>query len=435
MSLSASQASATQKLLEHIRSTPQKDDASASFAPPLQIPPAAPLRPLFGKERSVVGIDVGKGRICLVQRRAGSTPILEAIQSFSIPETMDWETPGLADRIREALSAFLPHGGRDADIWVRLPDGQDELRHYRIPKVSPKDRDAIAKMAAIREKTFDEAENIFDYRVDAEVLDKGVPRLPVTAMIANKGAVNTVRHTLAAAGVSPAGITSGNIYAQNLFASGWLSSPWEHFAFADIGEDSTRIEIFSGTNITLSRTIKTGLRSLVTALQESYGGRSKKTPPPPVVPPMPRHLPMEALGGELAGPHSERQQAVSSFTSPSDPFPLILQPESLPLELSPMIWAWLRHLSRLPCPQRPYPPSPKKFRTMKFPMKKACTCSAKTGAARPKKRNACFCAFPSLSEGWPGSWNAPPTTSATLWGCRTFRASLCSPPAAAWRLR
>ena len=161
MSLSASQASATQKLLEHIRSTPQKDDASASFAPPLQIPPAAPLRPLFGKERSVEGIDVGKGRICLVQRRAGSTPILEAIQSFSIPETMDWETPGLADRIREALSAFLPHGGRDADIWVRLPDGQDELRHYRIPKVSPKDRDAIAKMAAIREKPFDEAENIF----------------------------------------------------------------------------------------------------------------------------------------------------------------------------------------------------------------------------------------------------------------------------------
>ena len=281
-----------------------------------------------------MGIDVGKGRICLVQRRAGSTPILEAIQSFSIPETMDWETPGLADRIREALSAFLPHGGRDADIWVRLPDGQDELRHYRIPKVSPKDRDAIANMAAIREKPFDEAENIFDYRVDAEVLDKGVPRLPVTAMIANKGAVNTVRHTLAAAGVSPAGITSGNIYAQNLFASGWLSSPWEHFAFADIGEDSTRIEIFSGTNITLSRTIKTGLRSLVTALQESYGGGRKKTPPPPVVPPMPRHLPMEALGGELAGSHSERQQAVSSFTSPSDPFPLILQPESLPLELS-----------------------------------------------------------------------------------------------------
>ena len=139
---------------------------------------------------------------------------------------MDWETPGLADRIREALSAFLPHGGRDADIWVRLPDGQDELRHYRIPKVSPKDRDAIAKMTAIREKPFDEAENIFDYRVDAEVLDKGVLRLPVTAMIANKGAVNTVRHTLAAAGVSPAGITSGNIYAQNLFASGWLSSPW-----------------------------------------------------------------------------------------------------------------------------------------------------------------------------------------------------------------
>lgn len=278
-------------------------------------------------------MDVGKGRICLAQCRTGNAPILEAIQSFTIPEDMGWETLGLADRVREALNAFLPRGGRDADIWVRLPDGQDELRHYRIPKVSPKDRDAIAMMAAGREKPFNEAETIFDYRVGAEVLDKGVPRLPVTAMIANKEAVNTVRHTLAAAGVSPAGITSGNICAQNLFASGWLASPWEHFAFADIGEDSTRIGIFSGTGIALSRTIKTGLKSLVTALQESHGGGRRKKTPPPVVPPMPQHLPMEALGGELAGPHPE-QQAVSPFTLSVDSFPLILRPESLPLELS-----------------------------------------------------------------------------------------------------
>lgn len=334
VSLSASQANATQKLLDHIRSAPPKDDDPASPVLPLPVPPAAPLRPLFGKERSVVGVDVRKGRISLAQRRAGGTPLLEAVQSFEIPENMDWETPGCAERVRGALNAFLPHGGRDADIWVRLPDGQDELRHYRIPKVSPKDRDAIAKMTAIREKPFDEAQTVFDYRADAEVLDKGVPRLPVTAMIANKGAVDTLRHELAGAGVSPAGITSGNIYAQNLFASGWLSSPWEHFAFADIGEDSTRIEIFSGTTIALSRTIKTGLRSLVTALQESHGGGRKKTPPPVAPPPMPQHLPLEELGGELAGSRSGPQQAVSSFTPPTDPFPLILQPESLPLELS-----------------------------------------------------------------------------------------------------
>ena len=167
MSLSTSQASAVRKLPDHIRSTPPKDDPSASFASPLPVPPAAPHRSLFGKERPVVGMDVGKGRICLAQCRTGSAPILEAIQSFTIPEDMGWETPGLADRVREALNAFLPRGGRDADIWVRLPDGQDELRHYRIPKVSPKDRDAIAMMAAGREKPFNEAETIFDYRVGA----------------------------------------------------------------------------------------------------------------------------------------------------------------------------------------------------------------------------------------------------------------------------
>ncbi|WP_308775183.1 hypothetical protein [uncultured Bilophila sp.] len=123
MSLSASQANATQKLLDHIRSAPPKDDDPASPVPPLPVPPAAPLRPLFGKERSVVGIDVRKGRISLAQRRAGGTPLLEAVLSFEIPENMDWETPGCAERVRGALNAFLPHGGRDADIWVRLPDG------------------------------------------------------------------------------------------------------------------------------------------------------------------------------------------------------------------------------------------------------------------------------------------------------------------------
>ena len=47
---------------------------------------------------------------------------------------MDWETPGLADRIREALSAFLPHGGRDADIWSGSPTDRMSFAITAFPK-------------------------------------------------------------------------------------------------------------------------------------------------------------------------------------------------------------------------------------------------------------------------------------------------------------
>ncbi len=220
-------------------------------------------------------------------------------------------------------------------------------------------------------------------------------------MIANKGAANTVRHTLAAAGVSPAGITSGNIYAQNLFASGWLSSPWEHFAFADIGEDSTRIEIFSGTNIALSRTIKTGLRSLVTALQESYGGRRKKTPPPPVVPPMPRHLPMERWAGSLPGltPNGSSRFIVHVALGPVpvDPAAGIPAAGAVSSTAVPNGYGMASAPVAPSVPQRPYPPSPKKFRTMKFPMKKPAPALRKQ-APHAEEEESLLLRLSSLSE-------------------------------------
>ena len=107
-----------------------------------------------------------------------------------------------------------------------------------------------------------------------------------------------------------AGITSSGIATQNLFASGWLVRPWDHFALAVVGEDSTRIEIFSSSSIALSRTIRTGLRSLVSALQES-------APAPQTV----------GLAPDTTG-------LAADAPSTGDAFPLIRQPASPLRELS-----------------------------------------------------------------------------------------------------
>lgn len=320
MSSSTTQTLATQKLLDHIRNAPSPE--SPPSAPAHLSSLRMPSRPsLFSKERDVVGVDVSEGRISLAQSGVGTPPELKAVAVVPLSGEMTWDTPGCADKVREALERFLPDGLAEADIWVRLEDEDNELRHYRIPKVSPKDRDAVARMTASREKSFDENASIFDYCAGEEVLDKGVPRQPVTAMIAGKAAVESLKKTLAAAGITPAGITSSSVATQNLFASGWLARPWDHFALADIGEDSTRIEIFSGSSIALSRTIKTGLRSLVAALQEA------SAPPVPNPAPYANGLPLDGIGvsasGSRPGPEAE-----------GDGFPLLRQTASPLRELS-----------------------------------------------------------------------------------------------------
>lgn len=319
MSLSSTQTSATQKLLDHIRKASSPENPPAPSAPlsPLRMPSP---RSLFGKERNAVGVDVGDGRLLLAQSVPGNPPELKAVEIVPLPEGMTWATPGCADKVREALERFLPGGLDEADIWVRLEDGDNELRHYRIPKVGPKDRDAVARMTAGREKPFDENATVFDYRAGEEVLDKGVPRQPITAMIADKEAVERLKRTLAQAGIAPAGITSSGIATQNLYASGWLARPWDHFALAVIGEDFTRIEIFSGSSIALSRTIRTGLRSLVSALQESSPDPAPRT----------GGLPLETTGLAASGPGASGLGADGS----GDGFPLLLRPASPLRELS-----------------------------------------------------------------------------------------------------
>lgn len=307
MSSDFTQTLATQKLLDHIRKPSSPETPPAALP---STPRRSSRRSLFGKERNAVGVDVGDGRILLAQSAPGSPPELQAVEIIPLPQGMTWDTPGCALKVREALGRFLPGGLADADIWVRLEDTDNELRHYRIPKVSPKDRDAVARMTASREKPFDENASIFDYRAGEEVLDKGVPRQPITAMIADKSAVERLKRTLAEAGITPAGITSSGIATQNLFASGWLVRPWDHFALAVVGEDSTRIEIFSGSSIALSRTIRTGLRSLVSALQES------------------------APAPQAGGLAPDTTGLTAGAPSTGDAFPLIRQPASPLRELS-----------------------------------------------------------------------------------------------------
>ena len=210
---------------------------------------------------------MGNGWLTFAQCQTG--PLLQAVHTVRMPKTMTWDTPGCIEFVRDELKRFCPRH-QEAAIWVHLDDGQDELRYYRIPKVAPKEQDTVAVMTAKREKPFDEQTQLFDYRVGGEVIEKGIPRLPVVAMLASPSSVTRLKSSFNKVGIALTGITSGGIASHNLFASGWLNSPWETFALVTLGFESTRIDILENRQTSLSRTIRAGLHSLTSELDGDF---------------------------------------------------------------------------------------------------------------------------------------------------------------------
>lgn len=183
---------------------------------------------------------------------------------------MNWATPGCAGQVCKELRLLTERVNiltGNAQIWLRLDEKQDETRQYLIPRIRQSDRDTVAQLTAHKEKPFDEATSLFDYRTGKEITDRGVIRIPVTALVAPEKTVTTLHEQAEAAGLALTGITSTPVSVQNLYASGWLANPWEQFVFVEMGEEFIRILLFSRDGMSRNRTTRPGWNCLAGALQ------------------------------------------------------------------------------------------------------------------------------------------------------------------------
>ncbi|MBG3876221.1 hypothetical protein FVW20_04045 [Desulfovibrio oxamicus] len=266
-------ASSTGRLLELIR----KGDAAR---PALRQEPGQSgpgkwniplLRPL--KERRVLGVEWRGRCLYLAESRHGRTglPVLQGVQAIRIPAGIRPGDDAFSSFLRQQVLDFCGPAP-DLEVWAALPDEHAEHWHFRIPKVSAKERDDVAFWTARKEREFDERQSVFDCTIGGEIIEKGVPKLPVTATLAVRAALGEVRNIVQRAGFALAGAATRVIASHNLFTTGWLDPATEQFAVLHIDEESTRIDIYSSSQVVLSRMVKTGFASLARALVESTAG-------------------------------------------------------------------------------------------------------------------------------------------------------------------
>ncbi|WP_243439355.1 hypothetical protein [Fundidesulfovibrio soli] len=282
---SSSQASSTEKLLDLIRGSGKKGGQEGT--PPPQPLPAKSRRgfswpkkgglaPASGSKNIRVGVEMTAEEFRLVKLSLSSgRPRSLEFKTVPIPEQGP-DAPELSLVLRLALKDFL--GKADADVWAMVPGESADLQFLQVPKAAKKQISNAIYWTAKKEASFDDADVVFDYELQGEVMEKGAPKLSVLAYTVKREEFEKLRNLFLQAGYPLAGITLPSIAMRDLLRGGWVQGGEQTRACLHLGSEFSRLEIFSGGTLQFVRVLKGGLSAMAQALSDSS---KEYTPPAP----------------------------------------------------------------------------------------------------------------------------------------------------------
>jgi Tfp pilus assembly PilM family ATPase len=289
----ANEISSTEKLLAIIR----QDSASRPSGPPQESgsPDAAreqkaraesPLNrlkrlkprlprlsgaPVLSRRAETIGIEIGANAIRIVKAAQYSETHWRLAGHKSVPVRpgLSREDPAYVSLLKTALDGF--RDSNKSQVWVSISSLYVDIRNFRVPRVPKAQIPSAAYWGFKKETPFDEKQSVFDFEIRREVMEDGVPKLAVTAYSAVRHEVEELVRLFERAGYPLTGITCGPFGTQNLFRCSWMPPPeGGSVAVLYVGDERSRIDVFEGQDLVLTRGIKAGILSLVESLIEGY---------------------------------------------------------------------------------------------------------------------------------------------------------------------
>ena len=233
------------------------------------------------RKKDILAVDLS-GHALKMTRMSKVSGVWNLVKSRRIPITSakDSNDPSFIAFLKRVLSDFAgrPSGVR---VWSSVSTARTEIWHFKAPKVKKGLANAIF-WSAKKEKSFDEKEFIFDYRITGEVIDAGLRKYQVCAYIVPRDEYRNMVELFNRAGYPLEGLTVTTFAFQNLFEEKIIPRTENPFAVLYIDQDATRIDIFESLALQFSRVIKTGTQSLVESIiieMEENSGRTDLTGP------------------------------------------------------------------------------------------------------------------------------------------------------------
>jgi Tfp pilus assembly PilM family ATPase len=154
--------------------------------------------------------------------------------------------------------------------------GDVNVHNLKIPRVPKKQLENVIYWTAKKENPIDEKEFFFDYEMQGEISDQGIPKYSVMVYTVPKAEVEKVKTIFTEIGITLAGITIAPFAIQNIFRTKWMKVSEATFASLFIGYDFSRIDIYHKENLVMTRGIKTGISSMTEAIADAMGEKTGK---------------------------------------------------------------------------------------------------------------------------------------------------------------
>ncbi len=269
---SEKEITSTEKLLDVIRGGAEKQESGASDEVPARESHESLLTGRFARQKGVtVGVDIGYSRIRFITVSQGSHKRWKLLDygSSTIPTGIEKGTPAFTAFLKESLAKYCGPPGK-ADLWAMMSAANVEVCNFAVPAVAKKELENVVLWSAKKELDFNESESVFDYEVQGAIVESGVEKLGILFYTVPRKNVEETRELFAAAGYPLTGLTIAPMALQNIFRTDWVPAQDRTIASLYIGRGWSRIDVFSGGNLVMTRGIKAGINSMAESLVDEY---------------------------------------------------------------------------------------------------------------------------------------------------------------------
>jgi Tfp pilus assembly PilM family ATPase len=263
--------SSTERLLDLIRNNSQNGVETAETAshPSTTHRIKSLIQGAFSlKKSTTIGVDIGHEELKLAKIRHLSYRRPELVDYSRIPYEADVgpDRPDFVPFLKSTLKRFCGRS-KKTELWSNISSARVELRYSKIPKVPSKQISNAVFWSHKRVAPHNEKETIFNYEILGDRKDGGVQKLEVISLTAPKLEVQNLKELFSKSGFPLAGIASVPFAFQNLLRTRWVDTGTKNVSSLYIGRDWSRIDIFTGGNLVVSRGIKAGIKTMDAAIR------------------------------------------------------------------------------------------------------------------------------------------------------------------------
>jgi len=235
------------------------------------------LKSTADKKRYTIGVDFGQGFISLAKtvKTSDGRPMLLEHKIIKYDHLTSKNSPEFNSILKSALHSFCGSFA-NCSIWTMVTAGEANVSYLKVPRVPKKQLQNVVYWTAKKELSFDDKDSVFDFELQGEITDQGIPKYLVMVYTAPKAEIEGIKALFSDIGVPLAGITLAPFAVQNVFRSGWMGHDEGAFAALYVGDDFSRIDIYHGENLAMTRVVKTGISSMVEAIADTYVEKEKK---------------------------------------------------------------------------------------------------------------------------------------------------------------